>query len=79
MRNLTRNIEYRLSLRTRVTILRDDPEKPGLKIEEHKESHASSWIKVFTSTKIFRGEFNFTTILYDDYLKGTVTIRIWRF
>ena len=69
MKNLTRNIEYRLSMRTRITILQDDPERPGLKIERHKESHDSSWMKVYTSTKIFVGAFNFTQILYENHLQ----------
>ena len=69
MRNLTRNIEYRISMRTRVKMLKDDPDRPGLKIEEFKESHSTSWTKVYTSAKIFTGEFNFTQILYEPFYK----------
>jgi hypothetical protein len=36
MKNLTRNIEYRLSLRTKITTLINDPEKPGLKKEVYE-------------------------------------------
>ena len=70
MQNLTRNIEYRLAMKSRIKMLKDDPNRPGLKIEEIKESHQSSWVKVFTSAKIFSGEFNFTQILFDEYLKN---------
>ena len=72
LKNLTRNIEYRISLQTMINYMVNDTDKPGLMKPVEKVSYPSNWVIVDTASKIFTGMFNFTQISRDDaYLDST--------
>ena len=60
LRDLTRYIEYNLSMYVKIYMNVPDFERPGMMKEIEKESYPSSWKRVRTDAKIFSGFFNFT-------------------
>ena len=60
LRDLTRYIEYSLSLYVKIYLNVPDFERPGMMKEIEKESYPSSWKRVRTDANIFSGFFNFT-------------------